>query len=118
MSKKLIPPYVAENYIYQETYITGATKEIPLTYEINIFKHKTEEGSYCATEIKTHLVEYAGQFHIIFTHSPLEVERRMNKQGLSLTGVRLKRTLRIVRIKRIIKTICLTLKLSPCIWFI
>lgn len=99
MSEKLISPNVQNFYDYKETYIAGATKYIPLTFEIDIFKHKTIPGAYCATEIKTHMVEYeenlsteeefrdwAKRFHFIFTHSPSEVERRLQRQGFDMWG--------------------------------
>ncbi|MMZ64156.1 hypothetical protein D1872_264580 [compost metagenome] len=102
MTDKLIPELVRKNYTYKETYIAGATNDIPLTYEINIFKHKTENGKYCATEIKTQTIEYgsgltseylfrswAKNFHFVFSDYPREVERRMKRQGLDMYGCRL-----------------------------
>jgi len=102
MSKKFIPDEVKENYEYKETYVAGATKEIPLSYEINIFKHKTISGSYCATEIKTQLVEYAkglcdeqsfrtwaNQFHVLFSKCDWKVKTRMQQQGLDMWGNKL-----------------------------
>jgi hypothetical protein len=96
---KFIPNEVAQNYVYQETYIAGATKDIPLTYEIDIFKHKTLHGSYCATEARTKLVKYSPHlfdeysfrnwakiFHQIFSEQPSEVEYLMRQQGLDMWG--------------------------------
>jgi len=102
MSKRFIPDEVRENYEYKETYVAGATNEIPLSYEINIFKHKTIPHSYCATEIRTKLVQYsygihdgqsfrnwANKFHDLFSVCHWEVKKLMKTQGLDMRGNKL-----------------------------
>lgn len=99
MVEMLMPQRVEEDFEYKETYMAGATKDIPLSYQIDIFKHKTDVGVYCATEIKTHMVEHekgldtedkfrnwARWYHLIFSEMPSEVERRMKRNGLDMCG--------------------------------
>lgn len=99
VAEKYIPKNIEENYTYMETYIAGATQEIPCGFEISFFKHNTEEGFYVATEPKTAMVEYKerlhddyylrqwmASYHDIFTHSPYEVERRLKRNGLNMNG--------------------------------